>query len=84
MELGITGGEEDGVNNEDANPEDLYSKPEDHLVGWRQREKTCHSRRLDVLVCVFLSLSYFMFFCLMMFNDLSYTGSNSTRNFLTR
>eukprot|EP00438_Fugacium_kawagutii_P034900 Skav224146 [mRNA] locus=scaffold462:357613:369408:- [translate_table: standard] len=29
MELGITGGEEDGVNNEDANPEDLYSKPED-------------------------------------------------------
>jgi fructose-bisphosphate aldolase class II len=29
MELGITGGEEDGVNNEDANPEDLYSKPEE-------------------------------------------------------
>jgi hypothetical protein len=23
------GGEEDGVNNEDANPEDLYSKPEE-------------------------------------------------------
>ena len=23
MELGITGGEEDGVNNEDVNPEDL-------------------------------------------------------------
>ena len=32
MELGITGGEEDGVNNEDANPEDLYSKPEDALT----------------------------------------------------
>ena len=32
MELGITGGEEDGVNNEDANPEDLYSKPEDGEV----------------------------------------------------
>ncbi|CAK9105756.1 6-bisphosphate aldolase) [Durusdinium trenchii] len=31
MELGITGGEEDGVNNEDANPEDLYSKPEEIL-----------------------------------------------------
>eukprot|EP00931_Biecheleriopsis_adriatica_P052776 TRINITY_DN3076_c0_g1_i2.p1 TRINITY_DN3076_c0_g1~~TRINITY_DN3076_c0_g1_i2.p1 ORF type:complete len:476 (+),score=98.40 TRINITY_DN3076_c0_g1_i2:48-1475(+) len=29
MELGITGGEEDGVNNEDANPEDLYSTPEE-------------------------------------------------------
>merc|ERR1740127_333412 len=27
MELGITGGEEDGVNNEDVNPEDLYTKP---------------------------------------------------------
>ena len=29
MEIGITGGEEDGVNNEDAKPEDLYSKPEE-------------------------------------------------------
>jgi fructose-bisphosphate aldolase class II len=29
MELGITGGEEDGVNNEDVKPEDLYSKPEE-------------------------------------------------------
>ena len=29
MELGITGGEEDGVNNEDCNPEDLYTKPEE-------------------------------------------------------
>jgi len=29
MELGITGGEEDGVNNENANPDDLYSKPEE-------------------------------------------------------
>jgi len=29
MELGITGGEEDGVNNEDVNPDDLYSKPEE-------------------------------------------------------
>merc|ERR1719453_2574707 len=29
MELGITGGEEDGVNNEDVDPEDLYSKPEE-------------------------------------------------------
>ena len=27
--VGITGGEEDGVDNEDANPEDLYSKPEE-------------------------------------------------------
>ncbi len=29
MELGITGGEEDGVNNEDVKPEDLYTKPEE-------------------------------------------------------
>ena len=29
MELGITGGEEDGVDNSDVNPEDLYSKPEE-------------------------------------------------------
>ena len=29
IELGITGGEEDGVDNTDANPEDLYSKPEE-------------------------------------------------------
>ena len=29
IELGITGGEEDGVDNSDANPEDLYSKPEE-------------------------------------------------------
>ena len=27
------GGEEDGVNNEDANPEDLYSKPEERNSG---------------------------------------------------
>ena len=29
MEIGITGGEEDGVDNSDAAPEDLYSKPEE-------------------------------------------------------
>lgn len=29
MELGITGGEEDGVNNEDVDIDDLYSKPEE-------------------------------------------------------
>lgn len=29
MEIGITGGEEDGVDNSDANPEDLYSSPEE-------------------------------------------------------
>ncbi|CCD23726.1 fructose-bisphosphate aldolase FBA1 NDAI_0C00650 [Naumovozyma dairenensis CBS 421] len=28
MEIGITGGEEDGVNNESADKEDLYTKPE--------------------------------------------------------
>ena len=29
IELGITGGEEDGVDNTDADPADLYSKPEE-------------------------------------------------------
>ncbi len=29
VELGITGGEEDGVDNSDVQPEDLYSKPEE-------------------------------------------------------
>jgi len=29
MEIGITGGEEDGVDNSDVAPEDLYSKPEE-------------------------------------------------------
>lgn len=29
MELGITGGEEDGVNNEDVDVDELYSKPEE-------------------------------------------------------
>jgi fructose-bisphosphate aldolase class II len=29
MEIGVTGGEEDGVNNESASPDDLYSKPEE-------------------------------------------------------
>ena len=29
MEIGVTGGEEDGVDNSDAAPEDLYSKPEE-------------------------------------------------------
>jgi len=29
MELGITGGEEDGVDNSDRPVEDLYSKPEE-------------------------------------------------------
>jgi fructose-bisphosphate aldolase class II len=28
-EFGVTGGEEDGVNYEDSNPDDLYSKPEE-------------------------------------------------------
>merc|ERR1711957_522622 len=28
MEIGITGGEEDGVNNEDIDPEKLYTTPE--------------------------------------------------------
>jgi fructose-bisphosphate aldolase, class II len=29
MEIGITGGEEDGVNNEDVDNNSLYTQPED-------------------------------------------------------
>lgn len=36
MELGITGGEEDGVDNTDAKPEDLYSKPEEIWYTYEQ------------------------------------------------
>ncbi len=31
IELGITGGEEDGVNNEDVDESKLYTRPEDVL-----------------------------------------------------
>ena len=31
MEIGITGGEEDGVNNEHVDPEKLYTTPEQVL-----------------------------------------------------
>ncbi len=34
IELGITGGEEDGVDNSDAKPEDLYSKPEEVALAY--------------------------------------------------
>ncbi len=36
IELGITGGEEDGVDNSDAKPEDLYSKPEEVAYAYEQ------------------------------------------------
>ena len=33
MEIGITGGEEDGVNNEDVDNNSLYTQPEDiHMI----------------------------------------------------
>ncbi len=34
IELGITGGEEDGVDNSDVKPEDLYSKPQEVLEAY--------------------------------------------------
>lgn len=40
IELGITGGEEDGVNNEDVNPADLYSKPEEIFQAYEVLAKT--------------------------------------------
>jgi fructose-bisphosphate aldolase class II len=39
MELGITGGEEDGVNNEDVPMEDLYSKPEEIYMVYDELSK---------------------------------------------
>ena len=39
IELGITGGEEDGVNNEDASPEDLYSTTEEVAYAYGQLQK---------------------------------------------
>lgn len=36
IELGITGGEEDGVDNSEAKPEDLYSKPEEILYTYQE------------------------------------------------
>ena len=41
MELGITGGEEDGVNNEDVNPADLYTKPEEVYEVYKARPACC-------------------------------------------
>lgn len=39
MELGITGGEEDGVDNSDRPVEDLYSKPEEIYETYRELNK---------------------------------------------
>ena len=39
MELGITGGEEDGVDNSDRPVEDLYSKPEEIYQVYEELEK---------------------------------------------
>ncbi len=39
IELGITGGEEDGVDNSDAKPEDLYSKPEEVWQAYEELSK---------------------------------------------
>jgi fructose-bisphosphate aldolase, class II len=39
MELGITGGEEDGVDNSDRPPEDLYSKPEEIYQTYEELSK---------------------------------------------
>ena len=40
MEIGITGGEEDGVNNENVDNASLYTQPEDiyKYVGWGHRK----------------------------------------------
>ena len=43
------GGEEDGVNNEDANPEDLYSKPEEG-AWWCNMDEGFHSNQTEEMV----------------------------------
>ena len=40
IELGITGGEEDGVDNSDVKPEDLYSKPEEIAQAYKVLSET--------------------------------------------
>merc|ERR1711935_1148257 len=39
MEIGITGGEEDGVNNEDVDPEKLYTSPEQVYSVYKELSK---------------------------------------------
>ncbi len=39
IEMGITGGEEDGVDNSDIKPEDLYSKPEEIAYAYEELSK---------------------------------------------
>jgi fructose-bisphosphate aldolase class II len=39
MEIGITGGEEDGVNNEDVDPEKLYTSPEQVFAVYEELSK---------------------------------------------
>jgi fructose/tagatose bisphosphate aldolase len=39
MEIGITGGEEDGVNNEDVDNASLYTQPEDILEIYNRLSK---------------------------------------------
>ena len=75
MELGITGGEEDGVNNEDANPEDLYSKPEDALTKTSRRVKGSlgqlwHQVMGSRSICCFRP-SFFLVAVFMLLEDLS-------------
>jgi hypothetical protein len=41
MEIGITGGEEDGVNNEDVDNNSLYTQPEDIYGELRGAEGVC-------------------------------------------
>ena len=36
MEIGITGGEEDGVNNENVDQEKLYTSPEQVITSYKQ------------------------------------------------
>ena len=45
IELGITGGEEDGVDNSGADPDDLYSKPEEVAYAYEQFRRSATASR---------------------------------------
>jgi len=63
MELGITGGEEDGVDNSDANIEDLYTKPEEvNRMGIHVEEQNLEGHEQSALCSFPFSCAFSVFF----------------------
>ena len=50
MELGITGGEEDGVNNENADKSSLYSTPEESYQVYTELSKISDKIKLKMKI----------------------------------